>query len=68
MACIQSYQPKSSTKISDIYLEDISYQVYVLKKLGYNVQKASIIYINNSLLNDQLRNSRQIQRKWDGNI
>ncbi len=23
-----------------------------------------IIYINNSLLNDQLRNSRQIQRKW----
>ena len=42
------YEVKSSTEISDIYLDDISYQVYVLSKLGYNVTKASIVYINSN--------------------
>lgn len=40
------YEVKSSTHISDIYLDDVSYQYYVLKKLGLNVIKASIVYIN----------------------
>lgn len=38
---------KSSTKIDDIYIEDVSYQYYILKNLGYNVVKVSIAYINN---------------------
>ena len=41
------YEVKSSTSVKDIYLEDVSYQVYVLISLGYNVTKASIVYINN---------------------
>ena len=41
------YEVKSSTEIKDIYIEDISYQVYILTNLGYNVTKASIVYINN---------------------
>ena len=41
------YEVKSSTEIKYIYLDDISYQVYVLSNLGYKIKKASIIYINN---------------------
>lgn len=44
------YEVKSSTSISEIYLNDISYQVYVLKSLGYNVTKASIVYINSKYI------------------
>lgn len=40
------YEVKSSTHVSDIYLDDISYQYYVLKSLGLNVVKACIVYIN----------------------
>ena len=40
------YEVKSSTGVSKIYLEDASYQYYVLKSLGYNVTKVSIVHIN----------------------
>lgn len=42
------YEVKSSTEVSDIYLEDVSYQYYVLKSLGYNVSKACIVHIDNT--------------------
>lgn len=41
------YEVKSSTSIKDIFIHDISYQVYVLRSLGYNVTGAYIVYINN---------------------
>lgn len=41
------YEVKSSTKVSDIYKEDATYQYYVLTKLGYKVEKICIVYINN---------------------
>ncbi len=44
---VEIYEVKSSTKIKDIYLDDISYQYYVMSNLGYNVKKACIVYINN---------------------
>ena len=44
------YEVKSSTEIKDIYIDDISYQVYILKKLGYNITKASIVYINSKYI------------------
>lgn len=40
------YEVKSSTHVNDIYLNDISYQYYVLKNLGLNITKASIVYLN----------------------
>ena len=40
------YEVKSSTSVHDIYLDDISYQTYILLNLGYNVTKASIVHIN----------------------
>ena len=42
------YEVKSSTHVSDIYLDDISYQYYVLSNLGLNVTKANIIYVNSN--------------------
>ena len=38
---------KSSTDVHDIYVEDVSYQYYVLKKCGINVKKAVLLHINN---------------------
>ena len=40
------YEVKSSTKVKDIYINDASYQYYVLTNLGLNVTKCSIIIIN----------------------
>ena len=42
------YEVKSSTAIKDIYLDDLSYQVYVLKSLGLNITKALIVHINSN--------------------
>lgn len=44
---IEIYEVKSSTEIKDVFLDDISYQVYVLSNLGYKIKKACIVYINN---------------------
>jgi len=40
------YEVKSSTKLKDIYINDASYQYYVLTKLGLKVTKVSIVHIN----------------------
>ena len=44
---VEIYEVKSSTKIKDIYLDDASYQYFVLTNLGLNVKKVCIVYINN---------------------
>ena len=44
---VEIYEVKSSTKISNIYIDDITYQTWVLKKLGLNVKKSYIVYVNN---------------------
>lgn len=41
------YEVKSSTDVHDIYIDDISYQYYVLSNLGLNVTKCNIVHINN---------------------
>ncbi len=38
---------KSSTSVDDIYVEDVSFQYYVLKNCGINVKRAYLLYINN---------------------
>lgn len=44
---VEIYEVKSSTEIKDVYLDDVSYQYFVLSNLGLNVKKACIVYINN---------------------
>lgn len=43
---VEIYEVKSSTKIKDIYRDDVAYQYFVLSNLGLNVKKAAIVYIN----------------------
>ena len=42
------YEVKSSTHVSEVYMEDISYQYHILKSLNLNVKKASLVYINSN--------------------
>jgi len=44
---VEIYEVKSSTGVKDVYLDDASIQYYVLKGLGYDVKKTSIVHINN---------------------
>lgn len=45
---VELYEVKSSTSVHEIYLDDVSYQVYVLTKLGYKVKRACLVHINSS--------------------
>lgn len=44
---VELYEVKSSTEVKDIYKEDVSYQNFVLSKLGFDVQKICLVHINN---------------------
>ena len=50
---VSIYEVKSSTYIKDIYLHDIAYQTWVLKKLGLKVKKSYIIYINSEYIREK---------------
>ncbi|MBO5151241.1 MAG: DUF2779 domain-containing protein [Methanobrevibacter sp.] len=47
---VEIYEVKSSTKIDEVYIDDASYQYFVLSNLGLNVKKISIVYINNEYI------------------
>ena len=40
------YEVKGSTKLKDVYIDDISYQYYVLKSLGLNIKKCYLVHLN----------------------
>lgn len=44
------YEVKSSTEVHDIYYHDVAYQVYVLRNLGYHVDKACLVHINSNYI------------------
>lgn len=43
---VEIYEVKSSTELHEIYIHDAAYQQYVLKGLGYKVDKVSVVHIN----------------------
>ncbi|MBR3324453.1 MAG: DUF2779 domain-containing protein [Clostridia bacterium] len=43
---VEIYEVKSTANIKPINLDDVSYQVYVLKQLGYNVKSANLVHLN----------------------
>jgi hypothetical protein len=47
---LKVYEVKSSTSISETYLNDAALQYYVISSLGLRVKDFSIIYINNQYL------------------
>ena len=44
---VDLYEVKSSTEAKGIYADDISYQYYVLTKLGFKVTRACLVHVNN---------------------
>lgn len=51
---VEIYEVKSSKEISDIYIDDASYQYYVLSNLGLNVKKVCIMYRNSEYIKGKL--------------
>lgn len=49
---VEIYEVKSSTEVKDIYIDDASYQYFVLSNLGLNVKKVAIVYINNEYIRE----------------
>lgn len=47
---VEIYEVKSSTQKNEIYIDDISYQTWVLKKCGLNVKKSYLVYVNNKYI------------------
>lgn len=41
------YEVKSSTEVTDVYLDDVAYQYYVVNGSNINVRKCYIVHINN---------------------
>ena len=75
------YEVKSSTDLKDVYINDASYQYYVLTNLGFNVTKCSVVVINNQyerhgsieldklfLINDITKTVIDLQSKVDNQI
>ena len=42
------YEVKSSTKVSETYINDASLQYYILKKCGLDIESVSIVHVNNN--------------------
>ena len=47
---VEIYEVKSSTEVHNVYIDDASYQCYVLSNLGLNVKRVCIVYINNQYI------------------
>lgn len=47
------YEVKSSGTLKDIFINDVSYQYYVLTKLGYNVKQANLVTLNLNYVRDE---------------
>lgn len=45
---LEIYEVKSSSSVKDIYLHDVSIQLYVLQQLGYSVISSNIVHVDSS--------------------
>ena len=51
------YEVKSSTSVSETYINDATLQYYILSKCGLNISNIYIVHLNNKYVqNDNLRN------------
>ena len=41
---------KSSTSLSDVYIDDASIQYYVISSLGYDIERINVIHLNNQYI------------------
>ena len=57
---LEIYEVKSATKMHDIYIDDASYQYYILTSLGFNVKKVCIVHINNQYVREEKLDLNQL--------
>ena len=50
---VEIYEVKSSTSLKNIYIDDVSYQTWVLKKLGFKVKKSYVIHVNSNYISEK---------------
>lgn len=61
----EMYEVKSSTHLKDIFVNDLSYQYYVLTKLGLNVTKAFVVIIDSSYVRKEELELNKLFKKID---
>lgn len=44
---VEIYEVKSSSHINTSYIDDLSYQTWLLKKCGLKIKKSCLVYVNN---------------------
>lgn len=49
---LEIYEVKSSSSVKDIYMHDVSIQLYVLRQLGYTVTSSNLVHIDNAYVRD----------------
>ena len=54
------FEVKSSTSISETYLNDAALQYYVISSLGIRIKDFSIVYINNQYLRKGVLNMEEL--------
>lgn len=57
---VELYEVKSSTEIKEIYCHDVAYQCYVLSKLGYTIDRACLMHLNNEYVRHGDLNLQQL--------
>lgn len=57
---VEIYEVKSSTEIKDIFIDDVSYQHFILSNAGFRVKKAAIVYINNEYVRGETLDLNQL--------
>ena len=57
---VSIYEVKSSTKVKDIHLDDVSIQYYVLSNLGFNIKSANMVHVNNSYVRGEKLNINEL--------
>lgn len=59
------YEVKSSTHLKDVFINDASYQYYVLTNLGYNVTKCYVVILNKDYIRKGKLNLNELFIKND---
>lgn len=59
------YEVKSSTELKDVYVDDVSYQYFVLTSLGLKVEKCYVAILNNRYVRKGKLDLNQLFKKID---
>lgn len=60
---VEIYEVKSTTNVEKSHIDDVSFQTYVLKKLGYNVKNSYVLCIDKGyVLEDELEINKFFQK------